>query len=178
MLRAQEEIHADPVPRLLRESALVGASRGASRDVRSCLNLHADPECANTGQSLVDCEALIGANGMRSASEGNGRWTFLTNHAHVLLSIASDPEVRLRDIADAVGITERAAQRIVSSLVADGYLVRSRVGRRSHYEVTADLSLRHSIESHHTVGELVRLLSEGEAAEPASRSASSEPQQL
>ncbi len=107
---------------------------------------------------------------MQQTPESNGRWTFLTNHAHVLLSIANDPELRLRDIAETVGITERAAQRIVSSLVADGYLVRSRVGRRSRYKVTADLSLRHSIESHHTVGELVDLLSVVEAAGPASRS--------
>lgn len=107
---------------------------------------------------------------MQQSSERNGRWTFLTNHAHVLLSIASDPELRLRDIAEVVGITERAAQRIVGSLVADGYLVRHRVGRRSHYEVKADLPLRHPVEGHHTVAELVDLLGAVEAAEPASRS--------
>ncbi len=94
------------------------------------------------------------------------------NHAHVLLSIVSDPELRLRDIAEVVGITERAAQRIVGSLVAGGYLVRGRVGRRSHYEVKADLPLRHPVERHHTVAELVDLLSAVEAAEPASRSRS------
>ncbi len=106
---------------------------------------------------------------MDETSRGNGRWTFLTNHAHVLLSIASDPELRLRDIAEVVGITERAAQRIVGSLVADGYLVRARVGRRSHYEVKADVPLRHQVESHHTVAELVNLLGAVESAEPASR---------
>ncbi len=103
---------------------------------------------------------------MQQASESNGTWTFLTNHAHVLLSIANDPELRLRDIAETVGITERAAQRIVSTLVADGYLTRRRVGRRSHYEVKTNLPLRHAIESHHTVAELVDLLSVVEAAEP------------
>ena len=107
---------------------------------------------------------------MQQSSESNGRWTFLTNHAHVLLSIANDPELRLRDIAAIVGITERATQRIVSSLVADGYLVRSRMGRRSHYEVKADLPLRHPVERQHTVAELVNLLTAVVAAEPASRS--------
>ena len=111
---------------------------------------------------------------MQQSTEDNGHWPFLTNHAHVLLSIANDPEVRLRDIAETVGVTERAAQRIVSSLVATGYLLRHRVGRRSHYEIKADLPLRHSIESHHTVAELVDLLSIVEAAEPASRSGAEE----
>ncbi len=78
--------------------------------------------------------------------------------------------MRLRDIAAVVGITERAAQRIVGSLVAGGYLVRRRVGRRSRYEVKADLPLRHPVERQHTVAELVDLLSAVEAAEPPSRS--------
>ena len=82
----------------------------------------------------------------------------------MLLSVANDPQLRLRDIAEVVGITERAAQRIISSLVADGYLVRHRVGRRSHYQVKTDLPLRHAIESHHTVAELVELLSVVDAA--------------
>lgn len=108
--------------------------------------------------------------GMQQSSQGNGQWTFLTNHAHVLLSIVRDPELRLRDIAEAVGITERAAQRIVGSLVSDGYLVRHRVGRRSHYEVNADLPLRHPVERQHTVAELVGLLSAVEVVGPASGS--------
>lgn len=85
-------------------------------------------------------------------------WTFLTNHAHVLLCIASDPESRGRDIADRVGITERAAQAIVSDLVAAGYVTRTRVGRRNHYEVHADLPLRHPIERSRQVRELLRLV--------------------
>ena len=109
-------------------------------------------------------------DGVQQSAEGNGRWTFLTNHAHVLLSIVSDPELRLRDIAEVVGITERAVQRIVGSLVADGYLVRSRVGRRSHYEVKADLPLRHPVEKQHTVAELVGLLSAVQVVGPASGS--------
>ena len=66
-------------------------------------------------------------------------WSFLTNHARVLICIAHDPGVRLRDIGDAVGITERAAHRIVGELVEAGYVTRRRVGRRNRYAVRADL---------------------------------------
>ena len=86
-------------------------------------------------------------------------WTFLTNHAHVLLCIARDPGIRLRDVAAEVQITERAAQRIVAELVETGYISRSREGRRNHYEVHGDLPLRHPLEQHHGIGELLELLS-------------------
>lgn len=82
-------------------------------------------------------------------------WTFLTNHAHVLVCVAQDPGVRLRDIAERVGITERAAQRIISDLVEGGYLVRHRDGRRNHYELNVDLPLRHPLEQDRQVGELL-----------------------
>ncbi|NVJ13115.1 MarR family transcriptional regulator [Myxococcus sp. AM010] len=85
-------------------------------------------------------------------------WTFLTNHAHVLLCIAADPEVRLRDVASRVGITERAVQRIVSDLEEGGYLQREREGRRNHYTVRADLPLRHPVERHRTVASLIALV--------------------
>jgi DNA-binding MarR family transcriptional regulator len=92
-------------------------------------------------------------------------WTFLTNHAHVLLCIARDPGVRLRDVAADVGITERAAQRIVAELVEAGYLGRSREGRRNRYEVHEELPLRHPLERQHEIGELLELLGgEGRAA--------------
>lgn len=86
------------------------------------------------------------------------RWTFLTNHAHVLLCIATDPGMRLRDVAEKVGITERAAQRIVADLVEAGYLTRTRVGRRNQYEIHPELPLRHPVEQAKEVGDLVRLL--------------------
>jgi len=87
-----------------------------------------------------------------------GRWTFLTNHAHVLLLIAADPEVRLRDVAERVGITERAAQAIVKDLCDAGYLARQRVGRRNHYTVDARRPMRHREWQGHAVGELLTLL--------------------
>lgn len=88
----------------------------------------------------------------------DSRWDFLTNHAHVLLCLAHDPGARLRDIAAAVGITERAAHRILSELVADGYVLRERVGRRNRYEVVTKLPLRHPLVQEREVGELLEVL--------------------
>ncbi|MEM8608111.1 MAG: winged helix-turn-helix domain-containing protein [Myxococcota bacterium] len=85
-------------------------------------------------------------------------WTFLSNHSHVLVSIARDPDIRVREIALAVGITERAVQRILGELEEAGVIVRRRQGRRTHYQIREDLPLRHPIESRHSVGELLRLV--------------------
>ena len=86
------------------------------------------------------------------------RWTFLSNHGHVLLCIRRDPTARIRDIAERVGITERAAQGILSDLVEAGYVERHRVGRRNNYLIAAERELRHPMESDHRVGELLDLL--------------------
>jgi DNA-binding MarR family transcriptional regulator len=85
-------------------------------------------------------------------------WTFLTNHAHVLWCIAENPDIRLREVAEKVGITERAVQRIVGELEESGYLTHDRVGRRNHYEVNSELNLRHPLEEHLAVGALLRVL--------------------
>lgn len=82
-------------------------------------------------------------------------WTFLTNHTHVLIAIHRDPELRQRDIAHVVGITVGAVQRIIHELEVEGYLTHEKVGRRNRYEVNKDLPLRHPLESHHTIGELL-----------------------
>ena len=84
-------------------------------------------------------------------------WTFLTNYAHVLLCIAADPEIRLRDVAAQVGITERATQRIVADLVSAGYLASEKVGRRSFYKINRELPLRHPVERHNEIGKLLKL---------------------
>jgi predicted transcriptional regulator of viral defense system len=73
------------------------------------------------------------------------QYQFLTNHAQVLLCVAHDPGIRLRDIAETVGVTERSAHRILSQLVEDGYVVRERVGRRNVYKVKPELPLRHPL---------------------------------
>ncbi len=87
-------------------------------------------------------------------------WTFLSNHAHVLLCIAREPEIRLRDVAERVGITERAVQRIVADLEAGRYLERARSGRRNRYEVHPEAPLRHPVEAHRDVGALLALVLE------------------
>ena len=90
-------------------------------------------------------------------ADGHARtgWTFLTNHAHVLMCLAEEADVRGRDIAARVGITERAAQAIVADLVAAGYVTRTREGRRNRYEVHPDVPLRLPLDHDHTVGELL-----------------------
>jgi DNA-binding MarR family transcriptional regulator len=85
-------------------------------------------------------------------------WTFLTNHSHVLVCIAEDPDVRGRDIAERVGISERAVQGIIGDLVDAGYVRRERSGRRNHYTIRPDGPLRHPLEADHTVGELLTML--------------------
>ena len=92
-------------------------------------------------------------------------WTFLTNHGHVLVCIANNAEVRISEIADQVGIGERAAQGIVTDLVEGGYVTRTRVGRRNHYAVHASLPLRHPLERDHAVGELLRAVTSPTTAE-------------
>ncbi len=85
-------------------------------------------------------------------------WTFLSNHAHVLVCLSTDPDLRLRDIAERVGITERAVFTIVNDLEAGGYLTRIREGRRNRYELNPHGPLRHPLEAPHTVGELLAAL--------------------
>lgn len=95
------------------------------------------------------------------------QWTFLTNHAHVLLCVAREPDTRLRHIAECVGITERATHRIITDLSEAGYLTRHRLGRRSFYEVHPELPLRSPLEGDHQVGELFATLLRQKSAPPA-----------
>lgn len=85
-------------------------------------------------------------------------WTFLSNYAHVLVCLAENPEARLRDVADRVGITERSAQRLINHLDEAGILTRERHGRRNSYYIDTNAHLRHPIEDSCTVGELLRLI--------------------
>jgi DNA-binding MarR family transcriptional regulator len=94
----------------------------------------------------------------RNSNQSPPSWDFLTNHAHVLVCVARDPGIRLRDVASAVGITERAAHRIVSELVEEGYLLRERQGRRNRYQVKTKLPLRHPLAEEHEVGDLLEVL--------------------
>ncbi|RYG48888.1 ArsR family transcriptional regulator [bacterium] len=87
-----------------------------------------------------------------------GTWTFLSNHTHVLVCIVRDPEMRLREVAELVGITERAVQRIVGELVAGGVLSKEKTGRRNSYVVHPEIALRHPLESHCSVGDILKIV--------------------
>ena len=93
-----------------------------------------------------------------SSPETPKAWTFLTNHAQVLLCLADDPEIRLRDVAERVGITERAAQRILADLVETGYVRTARVGRRNHYSIDRGHAMRHAAQGGYEIGALLELL--------------------
>jgi len=86
-------------------------------------------------------------------------WSFLTNHARVLICIARDPSVRLREIGEAVGITERAAHRIVAELADAGYVTRRRTGRRNRYTIRTDLPVPDALARNRRVGDLLAILS-------------------
>jgi DNA-binding IclR family transcriptional regulator len=85
-------------------------------------------------------------------------WTFLSNHAHVLLCVAANPDQTLHEMAVQVGITERAVQLILADLINCGYVERTRVGRRNHYLVHPEGPLRHPLQAHHQVADLLRAL--------------------
>lgn len=94
----------------------------------------------------------------KSDASSSASWTFLTNHAHVLVCLVENPEARMREVAARVGITERAVQRIVAELEEAGYLSRMREGRANRYIVHDDLYLRHPVESHCTIAELIEMV--------------------
>jgi DNA-binding MarR family transcriptional regulator len=100
-------------------------------------------------------------------SSDSGSWTFVTNHTRVLFCLAQDPEVRLRDVADTIGITERAAQRIVADLTEAGYIERERVGRRNRYTLNRERTMRHATEQEQQIGGLLDLLAHNHADEDA-----------
>jgi predicted ArsR family transcriptional regulator len=104
-----------------------------------------------------------------SEQSPGGAWRILTNHGHVLLCIARDPDARVRDIADVVGITERAAQRILADLIAEGYASKKKVGRRNSYKVNPNGELRHPFFRNVSVGPLLEVLNTAEPDSARSR---------
>lgn len=106
-------------------------------------------------------------NRKKSAAPQDSSWTFLTNHAHVLLCLAGRGDMLLREVAATVGITERAVQKIVADLEAAGLLTRGREGRRNTYEIDDNQPLRHPIEAHCTVRGLIRFVMDGKKSSPS-----------
>lgn len=90
----------------------------------------------------------------------SNHWTFFSNHGHVLICLAGNPDQPLREVALAVGITERAVQRIVADLEEAGYLKRERSGRRNTYTLNTNKKLRHSLEMNHSIGEILAVLAD------------------
>jgi DNA-binding transcriptional ArsR family regulator len=113
---------------------------------------------AGGGERVYDTGAADGPATLQRESEPARHWTFLSNHGHVLICLARDPAARLRDVAIAVGITERAVQKIVSDLEEGGVVQRVRDGRRNRYRLFLDRPMRHPVEAHRSVGELLEMI--------------------
>lgn len=99
------------------------------------------------------------AKPMTRPANSSARWTFLTNHAHVLAVLDSNPQLVLRQVAVEVGITERAVQRIIQDLEEGGFIRKEKVGRTNRYQVLTNQHLRHPIEAHRKIGDLLKLIS-------------------
>jgi len=102
--------------------------------------------------------AARSTNPTSGSADSMTRWTFLTNHAHVLAVLHSDPQLVLRQVAIEVGITERAVQRIIQDLEEGGFIQREKMGRQNRYHVLTNESLRHPIEAHRKIGDLLKLI--------------------
>jgi DNA-binding IclR family transcriptional regulator len=100
------------------------------------------------------------------AAEPPHNWNFFSNYAHVLVCLAENPQSRLRDVADRVGITERTAIRLIGELEEAEILERAKEGRRNHYKINTKAHLRHAIEEHCTVGELLETVLHQDAKSP------------
>lgn len=111
------------------------------------------------GPTVKGEQGTSGSPGLAAKATEPGRhWTFLSNHGHVLVCLARDPEARLRDVAVSVGITERAVQKIVSDLEEAGVVERVRDGRRNRYRLFLEKPLRHPIEAHRSIGALLGMI--------------------
>jgi len=94
---------------------------------------------------------------LTNSAANQNSWTFLSNHGHVIICLAQNPETRLRDVAVSVGITERAVIRIIAELEDGGYISKERIGRRNRYAVRSEKSLRHPLEAHHSIKSILSL---------------------
>lgn len=100
----------------------------------------------------------VGARPTAGDATPSRGWTFLTNHAHVLICLAQNESLTARELSQRIGITERSVQAVLSDLIADGYLGKIKIGRRNHYTVYQSGRLRHPVEANHTIAELIDAL--------------------
>jgi DNA-binding MarR family transcriptional regulator len=113
---------------------------------------------ASSVRAAAKSDAKAAVEAKLKSADAEPQWTFLSNHTHVLVCLAADAEQTLRDVASKVGITERAVQRIVSELEAAGALTRERDGRRNRYRLDTTLPLRHPLEKHRSIGDVLALV--------------------
>lgn len=135
----------------------MGASRPISRG-DFCNQFHENYFVLRSGAEHAVIRACSSGGGSMTHARDAGHWTYLSNHGHVLVCLAQDSAARLRDVAARVGITERAVQKIVADLEAAEVLQRERTGRRNRYRIFGDRPLRHPVEAHRTVGELLAMV--------------------
>lgn len=121
---------------------------------RTAARKPANPPVSQDTSRAAPRSSPVAARQERSGAQ----WTFLTNHSHVLVLLARNPSLVLREVAQQVGITERAVQRIIADLELGGFVEREKIGRQNHYRISAHRPLRHPIESHRTIGDLLTLL--------------------
>jgi hypothetical protein len=119
------------------------------------------PSRGRRAGGIASAKAAKGAAASRRAEDHGGHWTFLTNHAHVLFLLVQNPLIVLREVATLVGITERAVQRIIADLEEEGFIEREKVGRQNHYRIIRERKLRHAVEAHRTIGDLLRIIDGG-----------------
>jgi predicted ArsR family transcriptional regulator len=113
---------------------------------------------ARSGGRRATKSASTKSTSRTETGPGEARWTFLSNHSHVLLCLHREPDLTLREVADRVGITERSVQRILGELEEAGYVTRERVGLRNRYRFRTSAPLRHPIEAHCRIGDLIDMV--------------------
>jgi predicted transcriptional regulator len=133
--------------------ANLGEEQGAARAAKAKGASRAKSESATKGESATTSE-----NSVKRANNSGASWTFLTNYAHVLICLAREPELTLREVSLRVGITERAVQRIVADLEEASVLMRQRDGRRNRYEIQREVLLRHPLEAHRNINDLLTMV--------------------
>lgn len=110
---------------------------------------------ANVSPGTAEGSAPDNADGSKKTQS---RWTFLTNHSHVLILLYRNPSMVLRKVALQIGITERAVQRIIADLEQEGFIMREKVGRQNHYRILSENHLRHPVEQHRTIGDVLAVI--------------------
>lgn len=112
----------------------------------------------NAGKASPRTNVALPPEEQKDSKKTQSRWTFLTNHSHVLILLYRNPSMVLREVALQIGITERAVQRIIADLEQEGFIKREKVGRQNHYRILSENHLRHPVEQHRTIGDVLAVI--------------------